>query len=200
MGKVAIAMGDSANQALVSHDPRTARLREEDEVMDNLHRQLLSVLLDPHWEHGVPAAVDVALRGRFYERFADHAVEVGRRVVFMVTGALPPMMTSAPTERRTPGRPPGAWRSHRCVARNVRTARDLPTRWTLRQGGWISGRGGCYTATPSASPSRLGVVGVPAAGSVLGRGEVAQGEWRCRWLCSCLKSPITTWASSRLVQ
>ena len=69
-GKVAIAMGDSANQALVSHDPRTARLREEDEVMDNLHWQLLSVLLDPHWEHGVPAAVDVALLGRFYERFA----------------------------------------------------------------------------------------------------------------------------------
>jgi hypothetical protein len=58
-----------------------------------------------------PAAVDVALLGRFYERFADHAVEVGRRVVFMVTGALPPMRTSAPTERRTPGRPPGAWRS-----------------------------------------------------------------------------------------
>ena len=57
--------------------------------MDNLHWQLLSVLLDPHWEHGVPAA-DVALLGRFYERFADHAVEVGRRVVFMVTGALPP--------------------------------------------------------------------------------------------------------------
>jgi hypothetical protein len=59
-------------------------------------------------EHGVRAAVDVALLGRFYERFADHAVEVGRRVVFMVTGALPPMRTSAPTERRTPGRPAGA--------------------------------------------------------------------------------------------
>jgi phosphate transport system protein len=108
MGKVAIAMGDNANQALVSHDPRTARLREEDEVMDNLHWQLLSVLLDPHCEHGVPAAVDVALLGRFYERFADHAVEVGRRVVFMVTGALPPRRTSAPTERRAPGRPAGA--------------------------------------------------------------------------------------------
>ena len=40
LGKVAIALGDSANQALVSHDPRTARLREEDEVMDNLHRPL----------------------------------------------------------------------------------------------------------------------------------------------------------------
>jgi hypothetical protein len=32
--------------------------------MDNLHWQLLSVLLDTHWEHGVPAAVDVALLGR----------------------------------------------------------------------------------------------------------------------------------------
>jgi phosphate transport system protein len=33
--------------------------------------------------------VDVALLGRFYERFADHTVAVGRRVVFIATGALP---------------------------------------------------------------------------------------------------------------
>jgi phosphate transport system protein len=57
--------------------------------MDNLHRQLFTVLMDhDEWKHGT-AAVDVALLGRFYERFADHAVEVGRRVVFQVTGALP---------------------------------------------------------------------------------------------------------------
>ncbi len=31
----------------------------------------------------------MTLLGRFYERFADHAVEVGRRVVFLVTGKLP---------------------------------------------------------------------------------------------------------------
>ena len=116
--------------------------------MDNLHQQLLSVLLDPHWEHGVPAAVDVALLGRFYERFADHAVEVGRRIVFMVTGALPPMRTSAPTERRTPGRPPGAWRSRSLRRPKRPPARDCQRRWTLRQGGWISGRGGCYTVQP----------------------------------------------------
>lgn len=36
------------------------------------------------------AAVDVTLLGRFYERFADHAVEVARRVIFQVTGSLPP--------------------------------------------------------------------------------------------------------------
>ena len=58
--------------------------------MDDLHRDLYGVLMDREWKHGVPAAIDVALLGRFYERFADHAVEVGRRVVFEQTGTLPP--------------------------------------------------------------------------------------------------------------
>jgi phosphate transport system protein len=58
--------------------------------MDGPHRQLLAVLMDREWKHGVPAAIDVALLGRFYERFADHAVQVGRRVVFQATGKLPP--------------------------------------------------------------------------------------------------------------
>jgi phosphate transport system protein len=91
MGAVAVTMGESARQVLVASDPqKAARLRDEDDAMDNLHRQLLTVLLDHAWNHGVAAAVDAALLGRFYERFADHAVEVGRRVVFRVTGALPP--------------------------------------------------------------------------------------------------------------
>jgi len=37
----------------------------------------------------VTAAVDVTLLSRFYERFADHAVEVARRVIFQVTGRFP---------------------------------------------------------------------------------------------------------------
>ena len=91
MGAVAVAMGDSAKQVLVASDPqKAARLRDEDDAMDNLHRQLLTMLLEPAWKHGVPVAVDAALLGRFYERFADHAVEVGRRVVFKVTGVRPP--------------------------------------------------------------------------------------------------------------
>jgi phosphate transport system protein len=42
--------------------------------------------MDREWKHGVAAAVDVTLLGRFYERFADHAGEIGRRVVFEATG------------------------------------------------------------------------------------------------------------------
>ena len=32
------------------------------------------------------AAVDIALLGRYYERIADHAVSLARRVVYLVTG------------------------------------------------------------------------------------------------------------------
>jgi phosphate transport system protein len=45
--------------------------------------------MDREWKHGVAAEVDVTLLGRFYERFADHAVAVGRRVIFQATGELP---------------------------------------------------------------------------------------------------------------
>ena len=71
-------------------DPeKAARIREEDDAMDDLHRHLFTVLMDREWKHGVAAAVDVTLLGRFYERFADHAVEVARRIIFQVTGKLP---------------------------------------------------------------------------------------------------------------
>jgi phosphate transport system protein len=90
MGKVAIALGDSAKQVLISRDPQqAAQLHEQDKAMDELYRQLFNVLIDREWKHGVSAGVDVALLGRFYERFADHAVEIGRRVIFMATGELP---------------------------------------------------------------------------------------------------------------
>jgi phosphate transport system protein len=90
MGRVAVELGNSAREALVTRDPeKAARVREEDDAMDDLHRHLFTVLMDREWKHGVAAAVDVTLLGRFYERFADHAVEVARRVIFQVTGKHP---------------------------------------------------------------------------------------------------------------
>jgi len=90
MGRLAVELGNSAQEVLISRDPqKAARIREEDDAMDDLHRHLFSVLMDRDWKHGVAAAVDVTLLGRFYERFADHAVEVARRVIFQVTGEYP---------------------------------------------------------------------------------------------------------------
>jgi phosphate transport system protein len=90
MGRVAVELGNAAQEVLLSRDPdKAAKLNEEDDAMDDLHRHLFTVLMDRDWKHGVTAAVDVTLLSRFYERFADHAVEVGRRVIFQVTGKLP---------------------------------------------------------------------------------------------------------------
>ena len=90
MGEVAITLADSAKQVLVTRDPhKAAQLHQQDDRMDDLHRHLFSVLIDREWKHSISVAVETALLGRFYERFADHAVEVGRRVIFMVTGELP---------------------------------------------------------------------------------------------------------------
>ncbi len=90
MGRLAVELGNSAQEVLVTRDPeKAARIGEEDDAMDDLHRHLFTVLMDREWKHGVAAAVDVTLLGRFYERFADHAVEVARRVIFQVTGRHP---------------------------------------------------------------------------------------------------------------
>ena len=90
MGRVAVELGNSAQEVLLSRDPeKAARIHEEDDAMDDLHRHLFTVLMDRDWKHGVAAAVDVTLLGRFYERFADHAVEVARRVIFQATGGYP---------------------------------------------------------------------------------------------------------------
>lgn len=90
MGRIAVSMGRGAKEVLESRDPeRAAQLNQDDEAMDDLHRHLFTLLMDREWKYGVAPAVDVTLLGRYYERFADHAVEIGRRVIFLVTGELP---------------------------------------------------------------------------------------------------------------
>lgn len=90
MGNLAVNLANNASEALKSQNPEDAmRLREDDDAMDALHKHLFTVLLDRNWQHSVPCAVDVTLLGRYYERFADHAVLIGQRVVFQATGRSP---------------------------------------------------------------------------------------------------------------
>ena len=62
------------------------RMEQDDEEMDRLRRSSFRLMLDDSWPYGVEAAVDIALLGRYYERIADHAVSLARRVVYLVTG------------------------------------------------------------------------------------------------------------------
>ena len=90
MGRIAVDLGNSAKAVMLSRDPKqAAQISQEDDAMDQLQRQLFSAMMDKELKRGIATAVDVTLLGRFFERFADHAVAIGRRVVFAATGELP---------------------------------------------------------------------------------------------------------------
>ncbi len=90
MAEVAEDMVRRVRSIIVNRDVEAAiELGRDDEVMDQLRRRSFTELLSADWTHGVEAAVDIALLGRYYERIADHAVTVAHRVVFVVTGKKP---------------------------------------------------------------------------------------------------------------
>jgi phosphate transport system protein len=89
MGNVASRIADGAGVTLKISDAQdAARLEVDDDAMDGLRRALFRALVDD-WSHGVETAVNVALLGRYYERFADHAVAIAQSVIYIVTGAKP---------------------------------------------------------------------------------------------------------------
>jgi len=67
---------------------QAAALDDMDDVMDDLQKSLFRAIFagGAPDEASLHRAVQVALVGRYYERIADHAVNVSGRVRFMVTG------------------------------------------------------------------------------------------------------------------
>lgn len=87
MGLVADKLIDKLSSVMEHRDTvRALEIETDDDEMDKLHRELISILLDDKWPHGIETAIDMTLLGRYYERFADHAVSIARRVYFSVTG------------------------------------------------------------------------------------------------------------------
>jgi phosphate transport system protein len=84
MGQVAQRIVAKAGGVVASGDAQAAlELEEDDDEMDLLQQTLYERLLNRSWTDGIEAAVDLTLAGRYYERFADHAVSVARRVAFV---------------------------------------------------------------------------------------------------------------------
>jgi phosphate transport system protein len=81
--RLANELGDIIDKVDVEH---ALRIEVEDDRMDELHRELLLTMLSPEWSYGVETAIDLSMINRFYERFADHAVSVARRIVHQATG------------------------------------------------------------------------------------------------------------------
>jgi phosphate transport system protein len=90
MGQVAQRIVAKVGGVVASRDLDSAReLERDDDVMDDLHEKLFRKILGGAWDSGVESAIDVVLIGRYYERFADHAVSVARSVIYLVTGEMP---------------------------------------------------------------------------------------------------------------
>jgi phosphate transport system protein len=90
MSMLATSLAQDAATAIERRDPLSGqRLAQADDEVDALRRRTFQILFAEDWAHGVEPAVDAALIGRYYERFADHAVAIARQVSFLVTG-LPP--------------------------------------------------------------------------------------------------------------
>ncbi len=87
MAEVAETMVESVANVIAERDLDAARALEvADEEMDQLRRSSFLLMLGDEWPYGIEPAVDIALLGRYYERIADHAVSLARRVVYLVTG------------------------------------------------------------------------------------------------------------------
>jgi phosphate transport system protein len=87
MADVADEMAEKIAAVLASPNAEAAaELEKDDDAMDDLERDLFKILLADDWPYGAETAIDGALLGRFYERFADHAVNSGAQVVYLITG------------------------------------------------------------------------------------------------------------------
>jgi phosphate transport system protein len=90
MGEVARSLVTKVADVVDGRDIELAHaIEDEDDSMDALRRKLFTLVLAPNWSRGTEAAIDMTLLGRYYERYADHAVAVARRTIFIVTGLRP---------------------------------------------------------------------------------------------------------------
>jgi phosphate transport system protein len=90
MGEVARSLVHKVADVVDGRDIALAEeIEAEDDSMDALRRKLFTLVLSPTWPRGTEAAIDLTLLGRYYERYADHAVAVARHTIYIVTGQRP---------------------------------------------------------------------------------------------------------------
>ncbi|MFF5215984.1 phosphate signaling complex protein PhoU [Micromonospora sp. NPDC000442] len=88
LAEAAARVADKCAVVLATQDRLDAmQLGLDDDEVDAAQERLLSLLVSG-WPYGVESAIDLALLGRYYERYADQAVNVARQVVYLVTGTI----------------------------------------------------------------------------------------------------------------
>jgi phosphate transport system protein len=92
MGDQAQQLYTAAIQSFVDRDAaRAAAIDDMDSYLDDLQRQFVQAIFESHSAGRIDlqVAVQLAIVARFYERIGDHAVNIGERVGYVVTGWMP---------------------------------------------------------------------------------------------------------------
>ncbi|QAY58762.1 phosphate signaling complex protein PhoU [Microbacterium protaetiae] len=87
MGELDVALARDLAELLRTEDLDLAeRIRNADDDIDELHIAVFEKVLSDSWQGEASATVDATLASRYHERFADHAVSVAKKVVYLATG------------------------------------------------------------------------------------------------------------------
>jgi phosphate transport system protein len=89
MGHVAEKLSIMVAAVITTRDTDMAlQVEKDDDEMDDLHKKVIATIIKDETGLSIESAIDLTLLGRYYERYADHAVSVARRVYFLVTGTF----------------------------------------------------------------------------------------------------------------
>jgi len=107
MSSEAVRLYRLAMDAYADGDANLAgALDDMDDRLDQVHKDYIHAILEVYaGARDVQMAVQLALVGRYYERIGDHAVNIGQRVQYMVTGWLPEHTGAARHAARVQGHP-----------------------------------------------------------------------------------------------
>jgi len=89
MGHVAEKLSIMVGNVITTRDTEMAlQVERDDDEMDDLHKKVISSIIKDDSGLALESAIDLTLLARYYERYADLAVSVARRVYFLVTGSF----------------------------------------------------------------------------------------------------------------
>ena len=91
MGELDVEVARTLSELLRTQDLRFAdAIRNADDDVDELHATVFEKVLSDSWQGETAATVDATLASRYHERFADHAVSISKKVVYLATGDWDP--------------------------------------------------------------------------------------------------------------
>lgn len=87
MGELDVEVAETLTKLLKTQNLKHAdKIRDLDDDIDDLHLSVFDKVLGETWAGTPVDTVDATLASRYHERFADHAVNIAKKVKYLTTG------------------------------------------------------------------------------------------------------------------